>query len=41
MANNDTKHQVFISYYHDDDQYYKDKFEELFGDIFINSSFPL
>ncbi|WP_434509810.1 TIR domain-containing protein [Desulfitobacterium sp. AusDCA] len=36
--NNDIKHKVFISYYHEDDQYYKDKFEALFGDIFINKS---
>jgi hypothetical protein len=36
--NNSTKHKVFISYYHDDDQSYKEKFEELFGDIFTNKS---
>lgn len=36
--NNVKKHKVFISYYHADDQYDKDKFEELFGDIFINKS---
>jgi hypothetical protein len=35
---NNTKHKVFLSYYHADDQYYKDKFEELFGNIFINKS---
>lgn len=34
----DTRHKVFISYYHADDQSYKEKFEELFGDIFINKS---
>lgn len=33
-----SKHKVFISYYHKDDQYYKDKFEDLFGEIFINKS---
>jgi len=33
-----TKHKVFISYYHNDDQYYRNRFEELFGHIFINSS---
>ncbi len=38
IKNSETKHKVFISYYHDDDQYYKDKFEELFDDIFINKS---
>ncbi len=32
------KHKVFISYYHKDDQYYRDKFEELFGHLFINKS---
>ena len=36
--NNNTKHKVFVSYYHADDQYYKEKFEELFGDIFISKS---
>jgi hypothetical protein len=36
--NNDTKHNVFLSYYHADDQSDKDKFEELFGDIFFNNS---
>lgn len=30
------KHKVFISYYHKDDEYYREKFEELFGDLFIN-----
>lgn len=35
---NDTRHKVFISYYHADDQSYKEKFEQLFGDIFINKS---
>ena len=32
------KHKIFISYYHKDDQSYRNKFEELFGDIFINKS---
>lgn len=32
------KHKLFISYYHSDDEYYRDKFEELFGDLFINKS---
>lgn len=35
---NDTKHKVFISYYHKDDQYYKEEFERLFGSLFINKS---
>ena len=33
-----TKHKLFISYYHKDDEYYRDRFEELFGDLFINKS---
>jgi hypothetical protein len=33
-----TKRKVFISYYHFDDQWYKNKFEELFGHLFINKS---
>jgi hypothetical protein len=28
-----TKHKLFISYYHSDDEYYRDKFEELFRDF--------
>lgn len=32
------KHKLFISYYHSDDEYYRNKFEELFGDLFINKS---
>lgn len=34
----DTRHKVFLSYYHKDDQYYKNEFERLFGRIFINKS---
>lgn len=34
----DTRHKVFISYYHKDDQYYRNQFEELFGHLFINKS---
>lgn len=32
-----TKHKVFISYYHED-EYYRDKFEVYFHDLFINTS---
>lgn len=32
------KHRVFISYYHEDDQTYREKFEDLFGHLFINTS---
>jgi len=34
----DTRHKVFISYYHKDDEYYRNRFEELFGHLFINKS---
>lgn len=30
------KRKLFISYYHKDDEYYRYKFEELFGDLFVN-----
>ena len=33
-----TKHKVFISYYHKEDQYYKKRFDELFGHLFISKS---
>lgn len=33
-----SKRKVFISYYHKDDQYYRNKFEEKFGHLFINKS---
>ena len=32
------KRRVFISYYHYDDEYYREKFEELFGELFQNIS---
>ncbi|BCS54326.1 TIR domain-containing protein [Geobacter sp. SVR] len=32
------KRKVFISYYHHDDEEYRDEFEELFGHLFINKS---
>jgi hypothetical protein len=35
------KHKVFISYYHKDDNIYREKFEDLFGDLFINKSVNL
>ncbi len=35
---NNTKHRVFISYHHQNDQEYKNYFENYFGDIFINHS---
>ena len=34
----DTRHKVFISYYHKEDEYYRNRFEELFGHLFINKS---
>ena len=33
-----TRRKVFISYYHEDDEDYRDEFEELFGHLFINKS---
>jgi len=34
----DTRHKIFISYYHKDDQYDRDLFEKLFGHLFVNKS---
>lgn len=34
----DEKHRVFISFYHKDDEKYRDEFEERFGHLFINKS---
>jgi len=36
-----TRHKVFISYYHRDDQYYRNRFEQLFGHLFTNKSVEL
>jgi hypothetical protein len=33
-----TKHKVFLSFYHKDDEAYRDEFEKLFGKLFINKS---
>jgi hypothetical protein len=33
-----TKRKLFISYYHKDDEYYRNRFETLFGHLFINKS---
>ncbi len=33
-----TKHKVFITYYHKDDQYYRNEFERMFGHLFISKS---
>ena len=41
MYNSNQRHKCFISYHHEDDQYYKDKFVRLFDDyldIFIDKS---
>lgn len=38
MAAEPKRHKVFLSYYHDEDEYYRNKFEHLFGDMFINKS---
>lgn len=34
----DTRHRVFISYHHKNDEKYKEAFEKDFGDLFINES---
>jgi len=34
----DTRHKVFISYYHKDDHNYRNLIEKLFGHLFINKS---
>lgn len=34
----DTKHKVFISFYHNDDERYKKEIEDLFGDRMISKS---
>ncbi len=36
--NTDSRHKVFISYYHNDDQRYRDDFEKKFGHLFISKS---
>ena len=33
-----TRHKVFVSYYHHDDQFYRDRFEESFGHLFFSKS---
>ncbi len=38
VINNNSKHKVFISYYHKDDELYRNEFERLFGHLFINKS---
>ena len=35
---NQSKRKVFLSYYHHDDEYYRKRFEQLFGHLFINKS---
>lgn len=35
---NDVKHKVFVSFHHKRDSWYKERFEELFSDIFIIKS---
>jgi hypothetical protein len=33
-----SRHKVFVSYYHDEDQEYRNRFEERFGHLFISKS---
>jgi len=35
---NSTKHKTFVSYYHKDDQQYREKFERLFRDLVVSKS---
>jgi len=37
-SNSSAKHKVFISYYHKDDEDFRNEFEERFGHLFINRS---
>lgn len=34
----DKRRKLFISYYHKDDEYYRNEFERMFGHLFINKS---
>jgi hypothetical protein len=38
LPENITKRKSFVSYYHRDDQYYRERFENLFGDLVISKS---
>ncbi len=38
VPQNSTCHKTFVSYYHDDDQEYRTKFENLFGDLIVSKS---
>lgn len=38
LPENITKRKVFVSYYHRDDQYYRERFENLFGDLMVSTS---
>jgi hypothetical protein len=37
----ETKHSVFISYYHNKDEYWRQYFEQIFGNLFINKSIKI
>ncbi len=36
-----TRHKVFVSYHHENDEGYKNQFESLFGDIYVSKSVDL
>lgn len=38
LPQNSIKHQTFVSYYHKEDQEYRERFENLFGDLVISKS---
>lgn len=38
LPKNSTKHKTFVSFYHKDDQEYRERFERLFGDLIVHKS---
>jgi hypothetical protein len=38
LPENITKRKSFVSYYHHEDQYYRDRFENVFGDLVVSKS---
>lgn len=38
IPENIAKHKTFVSFYHKDDQIYRERFENLFGDLFVSKS---
>jgi hypothetical protein len=40
-SKNNIRHKVFVSYHHKEDRYYRNRFEILFGHLFISKSVEL